>query len=533
MSWINERSRAASLASIQEQEVDLLVIGGGITGAGVALDAASRGLSVALLESQDLASGTSGFSSKLIHGGLRYLAKADVGVAWESALERRWLMEFIAPHLVRPLGYLVAEAKASPRWEFWAAGFGVLLADGMRRLSGLSGQYLPPPQRLTAAAAHRLAPEADPDRMRSALLYWDGQLEDDARLVIAVARTAVKHGAHVLTGLKAIAATDRTVTALDERTGGLLNLRAGSVVNATGVWAGQLEGSLDVLPSRGSHLVVAAERLGNPRAAWTAPVPGHFGRYVFALPQSNGQVYLGLTDELDRGADGHATAVPESDVEFLLETVNRTLAEPLLPTDVLGRFAGLRPLISKSGDGAPGQSADVSRRHVLLDLPGRPITIAGGKLTTYRKMAEDAVDSVLRRLGREATCVTRKLALVGAAPAAELAALGAPLRLVHRYGSEARLVESLSRIEPMLAEEVATGSGVTGAELFFGVVAEGASSVPDLLARRSRLAFVPELAAAATERAGEVLDAANQWLAQRGSPGPDEGFGPGALAGSG
>ncbi|MDN5670231.1 MAG: hypothetical protein L0G87_17740, partial [Renibacterium salmoninarum] len=133
----------------------------------------------------------------------------------------------------------------------------------------------------------------------------------------------------------------------------------------------------------------------------------------------------------------------------------------------------------------------------------------------------------------EASCVTRKLALVGAAPTAQLAALRAPLRLVHRYGSEARLVESLSRIEPMLAEEVATGSGVTGAELFFGVVAEGASSVPDLLARRSRLAFVPELAAAGTERAGEVLDAANQWLAQRGSPGPDEGFGPEALAGSG
>lgn len=527
MSWINELSRTAGLNSIREQPVDVLVIGGGITGTGVALDAASRGLSVALLESHDLASGTSGFSSKLIHGGLRYLAKGDFAVAWESALERRWLMEFVAPHLVRPLGYLVAESKASPRWEFWAASLGVVMADGLRRLSGLSGEYLPAPQRLSARASGRLAPEAGQDRIRSALLYWDGQLEDDARLVIAVARTATQYGARVLTGVRAVAATDTEVTAVDERNGELLRLRAGSVVNATGVWAAELDDSIQVLPSRGSHLVIAAERLGNPRVAWTAPVPGHFGRYMFALPQSNGQVYLGLTDELDQGADGRESAVPESDVAFLLNTINPTLVEPLTPADVLGRFAGLRPLIRNLGASAPAQSADVSLRHALLTPPGRPITIAGGKLTTYRRMAEDAVDAVLRRLGREADCLTRRLPLVGAAPAAELAASQAPRRLVHRYGREAGVVQSLTRVDPSLAEEVSPGAGVIGAELFFGVVAEGANTITDLLARRSRLAFVPELAAGASGRAEEILESAGQWLAEHGPLEPEGTVGSG------
>lgn len=516
MTWLNELSRAKSLRSLQDQDVDLLVIGGGITGAGVALDAASRGLSVALLESHDLASGTSGFSSKLVHGGLRYLAKGDVGVAWESALERRWLMEFIAPHLIRPLGYLVAESKSSPRWEFWAAGVGVAMADGMRRLSGLSGQTLPPPQRLTARAAKRLAPEADQEQMRSALLYWDGQLEDDARLVIAVARTAAKYGAHVLTGVRAFAATATTVTAVDERSGSLLNLRAGAVVNATGVWAGELDDSLQVLPSRGSHLVIAAERLGNPRVAWTAPVRGHFGRYVFALPQSNGQVYLGLTDEPDQSADGRASAVPQTDIDFLLDTVNPTLADPLTRADVLGQFAGLRPLISSNRAGSTGESSDVSRRHVVLDEADRPITIAGGKLTTYRKMAEDAVNAVLRRLGKDTPSRTRKLPLIGAASIQELAAIKTSRRLLHRYGTEATVLQLLCRIDPALSEEISAGSGVTGAELFFGVVAEGATSVTDLLARRCRIAFVPERAAEASDRAAEILAAARQWLLANG-----------------
>lgn len=519
MSWINELSREASLRSIRDRDVDVLVIGGGITGAGVALDAASRGLSVALLESDDLASGTSGFSSKLVHGGLRYLAKADFGIAWESALERRWLMQYIAPHLVRPLAYLVAEEKQAPRWEFWAAALGVTMADGMRRLSGLSSELLPGPQRISARAAKKLVPQANEAQLRSALLYWDGQLEDDARLVIAVARTAARYGAQVLTGVRAVAATGNSVTALDVRDGALLEVRAGVVVNATGVWTSELETELDVLPSRGSHLVIRAERLGNPRAAWTAPVPGHFGRYVFALPQSNGLVYLGLTDELDDGADGHRALVPEADVDFLLDTVNPTLQSPLTRADVVGRFAGLRPLLS-SRNAAGAESADVSRKHVLLDKPGRPLTIAGGKLTTYRKMAEEAVDAVLRRLGREAACVTRKLPLIGADAFAAVAA-GPPLtpaskRLLHRYGGEAGQVQSLARLDPMFSQEVSEGSGVTGSELFFGVIAEGAHSVDDLLARRSRLAFVPGDAAAARERAAEILEAAQQWLAANG-----------------
>ncbi|MDQ0096041.1 glycerol-3-phosphate dehydrogenase/oxidase [Paeniglutamicibacter psychrophenolicus] len=503
--WINDATRARSLEHLAGREVDVAVIGGGITGAGVALDAVSRGLSVALLESHDFGSGTSGYSSKLIHGGLRYLARGDFPVAWESAVERRRLMQDIAPHLVRPLGFIIPDTTGAPRTQTAAAGAGVLLYDALRRASGLGSSILPRPQLLSRQAVAAMAPALDTPGLRRGLLYWDGQVIDDARLVLAVVRTAAGLGAHVLRDAKATAVTASSVEAIDTRTGETLGIRARSVVNAAGVWAADFDANLELVPSRGTHLVVRAARLGNPHAAHTVAVPGHFGRYVFVLPQPEGTVYIGLTDQEDRDADGHRPAVPQHDIDFLLGVVNRVLDPPLARTDVIGTFAGLRPLVRSARANGPDGTADISRRHLVKDVPGEPITVVGGKLTTYRAMAQDAVDAAAARLGVSTPSRTRRLPLVGAADRDALAALRAPARLVAKYGTEAPVVHALAGEHPLLAEPLFEGTGITGAELFFAIRAEGATGIEDLLERRTRLSLVPADAARAAGRAAQVL----------------------------
>lgn len=510
-SWINDASRRRSLEHVAGNTVDVAVVGGGITGAGVALDAASRGLSVALLESHDLASGTSGYSSKLVHGGLRYLAKMDFAVAWESAVERRWLMDRIAPHLVHPLGFVIPDARSAPAWEGLVAGFGVVVYDVLRRLSGLRSTVLPRPQLLSSQAVAALAPALDASGLRRGYLYWDGQAVDDARLVLGVARTAASHGAHILRDVQATALTAESVDAVDRRTGEPVHIRARTVVNATGVWAADFDPQLRVTPSRGTHLVVRASRMGNPHAAHTVAVPGHFGRYVFVLPQPGGVVYIGLTDEEDHAADGHRPGVPEHDVDFLLDIVNTTLSVPLAREDVVGSFAGLRPLVEAAHGDGPDGTADISRRHLIRNVPGAPITVVGGKMTTYRRMAQDAVDAAVSRLGIEAPSRTRTLPLVGAASAQALGGMAAPDRLVAKYGTEAAAVHELGRNDPSLAEPLFEGTDITGAELLFAVLAEGANTVEDLLERRTRLAFVPADARQARGPAGAILALAATW----------------------
>ncbi|MHA7306641.1 glycerol-3-phosphate dehydrogenase/oxidase [Arthrobacter sp. TMN-49] len=504
-SWINDASRRHSLDHVAAHTVDVAVVGGGITGAGVALDAVSRGLSVALIESSDFGSGTSGYSSKLIHGGLRYLAKMDFAVAWESAVERRWLMSKIAPHLVRPLGFVIPDARTAPAWEGLAAGAGVVIYDVLRRLSGLGGKTLPRPQLLSSRAVGALVPALEQTTLRRGYLYWDGQAVDDARLVLGAVRTAAGLGAHVMRDVKASDVTATTVDAVDTRTGEPVKIAARVVVNATGVWAADFEPQLRVTPSRGTHLVVRADRLGNPHAAHTVAVPGHFGRYVFVLPQPAGVVYIGLTDQADHSADGHHPPVPEHDVDFLLDIVNTTLAVPLTRKDVVGSFAGLRPLVQARRGEGPDGTADISRRHLIRDIPGAPITVVGGKMTTYRRMAQDAVDAVTARLGADQPCRTKTLPLVGAATVKALGAVDAPARLVQKYGTEATAVQALQRRDPILSDPLFEGSEITGAELLFAVRAEGATTVEDLLERRTRLAFVPEDAARARGRAELIL----------------------------
>jgi glycerol-3-phosphate dehydrogenase len=507
---LNAARRARELAVIAERgHADLLVVGGGVTGAGVALDAAARGLSVVLAERSDLASGTSRWSSKLVHGGLRYLARGEIGIAYESAAERGLIMSTIAPHLTRPLPMIYPWLPQTSRGSKALAGVGLAAADVLRRAAGTSRQTLPPPRRLTRAEALTAAPCLRRD-VAGGMVTWDGQLTDDARLVVAIARTAAAHGAVILTRCEASALTGDGALLTDTLTGGSFRLRAGAVVNAAGVWAGQLTRGVALRPSRGTHLVLADAAFGGLRAGVLAPVPGERARFVFAIPvPGEPRVYAGLTDE---PADGPLPEVPEpttGEIAFLLDMVSGILDAPLSGADVLGAFAGLRPLLAGDSGEAGRTTADLSRKHAVLTSPDGVITVVGGKLTTYRRMAQDAVDAAVAGRPAPGPCRTRRLPLVGAADARTLARVPAPARLVARYGTEAPGVLALAGPDPRLAEPVTTRTTVTGAELAFAVRHEGALDAGDLLDRRTRIGLVP------ADR-DEALAAAVRALAQPG-----------------
>jgi glycerol-3-phosphate dehydrogenase len=491
--------RARELADLPGAAVDVVVVGGGVTGAGVALDAAGRGLSVVRLERADLAAGTSRWSSKLVHGGLRYLAHGEIGLARESARERAVLMGSTAPHLVRQLPFLVPDVAGRDVTALAAAGG--RLGDAVR-LSVLGGRgSLPSTRRVGADEVSRLVPGVRPGR--GGVVFWDGQLVDDARLVVALARTAAAYGARILTGaaVTAVDGADVHVRADDEE----FVVRAGAVVNATGVWAQGLAPSVRLVPSRGSHLVVPGPALGSPSAALTVPLPGSRSRYVFALPQADGLVHLGLTDEPVEGPVPDDDPVPtDAEVAQLLQTVNQVLAVPLTRADVVGAYAGLRPLVlpESAGTGPGDATADLSRKH-LLRWSGTVLTVVGGKLTTYRAMAEEAVDAVVERLGRGAArSSTERILLVGAAPRPVLDRVAAPGRLVARYGTEAPVVEALG------PAAVVAGRPETVGELRFAVRHEGARTASDLLDRRTRIGLVP------ADRAHAALVAERVWATE-------------------
>ena len=489
--------RERTLAELAGSAVDVVVVGGGVTGAGVALDAASRGLSVVLLERADLAAGTSRWSSKLVHGGLRYLAHGEIGLARESARERAVLMGTTAPHLVRRLPFLVPDVAGRDVTALAAAGG--RLGDAVR-LSVPGGRgSLPSTRRVSRDDVARLTPGVRPGR--GGVVFWDGQLVDDARLVVALTRTAVAQGASVLTGAN-VTAVDGSDVHVELDNGEAMTLRAGAVVNAAGVWAQPLAPRIGLVPSRGSHLVVPGSRLGSPSAALTVPLPGSRSRYVFALPQADGLVYLGLTDEPVSGPVSDDDPVPsDGEVQQLLDTVNQVLAAPLSREDLVGAYAGYRPLVlpESAGTGPGDATADLSRKHLLM-WDGPVLSVVGGKLTTYRAMAEETVDAVVERLGRGAPrSMTARLPLVGAAPPAALHRVAAPARLVARYGTEAPVVEALG---PGL---VMAGRSETVGELRFAVRHEGARSVADLLDRRTRIGLVPADRARAVPEAERIL----------------------------
>ncbi|PRX50189.1 glycerol-3-phosphate dehydrogenase [Prauserella shujinwangii] len=502
---LTARRRAAELDALASgEQVDLLVIGGGVTGAGIALDAASRGLSVALVEAHDLAFGTSRWSSKLVHGGLRYLAHGDVGIAWESAVERHLLMTRTAPHLTRSLPQLVPLHRRTSRAQQALVTAGLHAGDALRRAAGTPSHVLPRPRTVPAPEALALAPGLSPAGLRGGLLSFDGALTDDARLVVALARTAAAHGARILTRLRALAASGDRVVARDELTGERAELRARQVVNAAGVWAGSIVPSVRLRPSRGSHLVLDAERTGLRETSVMVPVPGTRNRFVLLLPQPGGKLYLGLTDEPVTGEPPDVADVPESDVDFLLDVASSALGRRLGRGDVLGSFAGLRPLIESAGE-----TADLSRAHAVLTDPGGVITVVGGKLTTYRRMAADAVDAAVAATGLRAGPVrTARLPLLGATSRAALSAVDAPARLVAKYGTEAPRVAALAEVDAELGRPLFEGCPVTGAEVVWAVRHEGALDTEDVLHRRTRLGLVPAEARAAEQRVRDLVERA-------------------------
>ena len=427
-----------------------------------------------------------------------------------------------APHLVKAMPQLVPLLPAMGGAERALVRAGFLAGDGLRRLAGTPASTLPRSRRITADRACELVPAVRRDGLAGAFLAYDGQLIDDARLVTAVARTAAQHGARILTRLAASRATGSSVTLTDQRTGESFDVSARAVVNATGVWAGEVDPSIKVRPSRGTHLVFDANAFGNPVAALTIPIPGELNRFVFAMPEQLGRVYLGLTDE---DAPGPIPDVPQptsDEIAFLLRTVNTALAVNLGPDDVIGAYAGLRPLIdtaharsridtaharSRNSTGE-GRTADISREHAVIESPSGVITVVGGKLTEYRYMAEDVLDRAVALRGLHGTeCRTRNLPLVGA-PANPVATLRSPAdlpsSLVARSGAEApNVIAQASCDRP--TEPVADGIDVIRAEFEYAVTHEGAMTAGDILDRRTRIGLVEADRARAAEVAAEFL----------------------------
>ena len=396
--WLNELSGEAG-----EGRVDVVVIGGGVTGAGCALDLALRGRSVALLEQRDLASGTSSRSSKLIHGGLRYLQRLEFGLVKESLTERRLLLGRLAPHLVRPVQFLYPIRRG---WrERLHTGLGIALYSTM---AGRGRHSHGSHQHLGARGTQRLAPGLDTRVVRGAITYWDGQT-DDARLVVAIARTAAAHGARILTSTRVqeLIVTDgavRGVIAHCGETGRTFKLDADVVINATGVWTSQIEQLAErdslafegprtrIRASKGIHLLVPRERI-DLHCGLIVPTPPSV---LFVVPWGERWI-IGTTDS-DWDLDYAHPAASSADIDLLLERLNAVLADPISRDDICGVYAGLRPLVAGNDPDSSEQSAKLSREHTVARVAPGLVSVAGGKYTTYRVMAADTVELALAEM---------------------------------------------------------------------------------------------------------------------------------------
>jgi len=496
------RTRSAELADAAGQELDVLVVGMGATGTGVALDAASRGLRVAVVDKGDLASGTSSKSSKLVHGGLRYLENYEFGLVREGVVERQLLMR-LAPHLVRPMDFLY------PVWPDTAKrrllGLGLTTYDVFALAVGKSG--LRRHERVTADEAVALAPALVDSELAYSYLYGDCAT-DDARLVLAVVQAARRFGAMAITYAEVTRldkdASGRVCGALvhDRLSGTDIAVRARHVVNATGVWVDRLQGLEEpgrpavVQPSKGVHVVVPCERLPLLEASILLPSKQGDGRSMFAISWGR-QSILGTNDTPYAGAlDG--LSLTAADLEYVLAAGNAVFRGGLGADDVLGAWAGVRPLIRTPGSSA---MSDLSRRHTLVEGAGGLLTITGGKLTTYRRMAKDVVDRVVERDGRRARCRTDEIGLSGSRPLPELleqaaqaaAALGLPAEvatsLVRQAGPQAQDVFSLVAADPTLGEVLSPAAPHLLAEVVHAARHEGATTLEDVFSRRLRLSL--------------------------------------------
>jgi glycerol-3-phosphate dehydrogenase len=512
-------TRSRAIEALRSDRFDLVVVGGGITGAGVALDAASRGYSVALVEKADFAAGTSSRSSKLVHGGLRYLQNFDLGLVREALLERQ-LMVKLAPHLVRPLQMVVAAFDGARPDRLVGIGlnmYDVMAAPSLRaRRSKRVAQPTSRPKRGDldeqdadwSPARHRTIAGEDVVELLPALesrgptggyLFYDCQT-DDARLVLTVLGEAERFGAICANRLEVVELLDERgavggVKVRDATTGEELEVRADNVINATGVWADrirpeELHSEAEVpriVPSRGTHVTVSLDDL--PLKAG-AIVPAGEGRSIFALPWL-GRALLGTTDNTYEGSIDHVSPAAE-DVEYLLDAANRFFASELTPDDLVGAYAGVRPLIS-SGDSR--KSVDISRKAELYETSSGLITITGGKLTTWRRMAKMAVDRLVERDGRDAPCRTDEIPLgqpiaSDALPDVPGVSLDQREALARRYGHAAAQVLALASERPELAGPIVPGRPDLLAEARHAAEHELALSVGDVLLRRTRLGLL-------------------------------------------
>jgi glycerol-3-phosphate dehydrogenase len=482
-------------------------VGGGVTGAGCALDAATRGLRVALIEQRDLGSGTSSRSSKLVHGGLRYLEQRNFRLVSEALGERTRLLTELAPHLVRPVSFLYPLTR---HWERPYVGAGVALYD---LLASRRGNPLPRHRHLTRRGALRLAPGLRPDVLTGGVLYWDAQV-DDARHTMELARTAAAHGAAVLSSLQVVdlvRAGDRVVgvRARCAESGDTLEVRASQVVNATATWTDQVQslagrGQLRVRASKGVHLVVPHDRVHSSSGIILRTPTSVLFVIPWRAPQAGGAVgdaqhhwVIGTTDT-DWHLDLAHPAASRTDIDYLLGQVNRVLRTPLTHADIEGVYAGLRPLLEGESDA----TSELSREHaVTQSVPGL-ISVAGGKYTTYRVMAADAIDMVARNLDRPVPpSVSERVPLLGAVGyeatwnrRAQLAAdAGLPLErvehLLGRYGALVGEVLDLIAGRPELGEPLPAGAPYLAAEVVYAASHEGALHLDDVLTRRTRLSI--------------------------------------------
>jgi glycerol-3-phosphate dehydrogenase len=504
---LDARDRDSAIQALTAGPLDVLVIGGGITGAGAALDAASRGLRVGLVESRDLAAGTSSRSSKLIHGGLRYLEQGDFKLVREALRERDLLVSRLAPHLVRPVPFLYPLYRKVVERPY--VGAGLVLYDAMEGVK----RPVPHHRHLTTRGALRRVPALRPDRLAGAMMYYDAQV-DDARYTVTVARTAARHGAHVVTRASAVTllrdgARVTGAVVRDEETGRVFDVQASRVIVCAGVWsdlvheASGVRAGYQVRMSKGVHLVMPRSAI----EADTGMIVRTSKSVLFFIPWGSRWI-VGTTDT-DWSGDRAEPAATVEDVNYILREANRVLARPLTRADVLAVYAGLRPLVaeppadSRAADktgGAEKPTTKLSREHVVdTPLPGLA-SIAGGKFTTYRLMARDVVDAAVADLpGPVPPSVTGQLPLLGADGLPAVRASAGRLasdydvppdvaeHLIARYGSLASEVLDLVRADKTLGRPLLDGYPYLRAEIAYAVTHEGALHPEDVLARRVRL----------------------------------------------